>query len=178
MAYNYSIHYAAADAFFLILDRNRSGTISMDEFQRGMSNGTTERFDMDTVSLLFAMIDREGHKKLNMSQFRVVFSFVEAWKRAFHAVDRDRSGAIEVREFKELLYHMGYKISDASIMLFVNKFARKRPMTLFFDDFIRSVISLQLLTDAFKVKDIGKQGFIQLSYEEFLLILGQSGICR
>uniref|UniRef100_A0A0K0FB73 Programmed cell death protein 6 (inferred by orthology to a human protein) n=1 Tax=Strongyloides venezuelensis TaxID=75913 RepID=A0A0K0FB73_STRVS len=178
MAYNFNVHYAAADALFIILDRDRSGFITMDEFQRGIFNGTTERFDMDTISLLFSIVDRDGLKKLNMLQFRIAFSYVEGWRRAFHRVDRNRSGTVEVTEFKEILLYMGYRISDASILLFITRFARKRYMTLFMDDFIRAVITLQILTEAFRVKDIGHQGFIQLNYEEFLLIVGQSGLVR
>uniref|UniRef100_A0A0K0EPP2 EF-hand domain-containing protein n=1 Tax=Strongyloides stercoralis TaxID=6248 RepID=A0A0K0EPP2_STRER len=178
MSYNFSVHYAAADALFFALDRDRSGFITMDEFQRGIFNGTRQRFDFDTISLLFAMVDLNGQKKLTISQFRTVYAYVEGWKVAFARVDRDRSGAVEARELKEILFYMGYRISDASILLLLNKFARKRPMALFLDDFIRAVITLQILTEAFKVKDVTHQGFIQLSYEEFLLIVGQSGICR
>uniref|UniRef100_A0A0N4Z6H6 EF-hand domain-containing protein n=1 Tax=Parastrongyloides trichosuri TaxID=131310 RepID=A0A0N4Z6H6_PARTI len=178
MSYNFALHYPAADALFLALDRDRNGFLTMDELQRGLSNGTIDRFDMDTCSLLVSIVDREGSKRVNMGQFRILFSYIEGWRRAFNRVDTNRNGCVEVNEFKQILLYMGYRISDPSILMFIQKFARKRYLGLLFDDFIRAVITLQILTEAFKVKDVAHQGMITLNYEEFLLILGQSGICR
>ncbi|GFT93893.1 programmed cell death protein 6 [Nephila pilipes] len=64
-----------------------------------------------------------------------------------------------------------YRLSDNFYSLLVRKFDRDGTNTIKFDDFIQCCVLLQSLTAAFKYHDTDFDGWIRISYEEFLTLV-------
>ncbi|XP_048448635.1 programmed cell death protein 6-like [Rhincodon typus] len=62
----------------------------------------------------------------------------------------------------------GYRLSDQFYHVLLNKFDRQGRGQVAFDDFIQCCIVLQRLTDLFRRYDTDQDGWIQISYEQYL----------
>uniref|UniRef100_A0A672T5U0 Programmed cell death 6 n=1 Tax=Sinocyclocheilus grahami TaxID=75366 RepID=A0A672T5U0_SINGR len=82
-------------------------------------------------------------------------------------VDKDRSGAISDTELQQALSN-GYRLSDQFYNTLIEKFDRQKRSQVAFDDFIQCCIVLQRLTDVFRRYDTDQDGWIQVSYEQYL----------
>ncbi|XP_078543914.1 programmed cell death protein 6 isoform X2 [Lissotriton helveticus] len=179
-SYSYSMAYqqqqyrpqpAAADQSFLWnvfqrVDKDRSGVIEENELQQALSNGTWTPFNPSTVRSIIAMFDRENKRGVNFSEFAGVWKYITDWQGVFRTYDRDGSGAIDKNELKQAL--TGYRLSDQFYDILIRKFDRQGRTQVAFDDFIQCCIVLQRLTDAFRRYDTDQDGWIQLSYEQYL----------
>uniref|UniRef100_A0A8C5LYV1 EF-hand domain-containing protein n=1 Tax=Leptobrachium leishanense TaxID=445787 RepID=A0A8C5LYV1_9ANUR len=85
----------------------------------------------------------------------------------FQRVDSDRSGVISDTELQQALSN-GYRLSEQFYEILIRKFDRQRRGEVAFDDFIQCCIVLQKLTDAFRRHDTDQDGWIQVSYEQYL----------
>uniref|UniRef100_A0A3B5L8U8 Programmed cell death 6 n=1 Tax=Xiphophorus couchianus TaxID=32473 RepID=A0A3B5L8U8_9TELE len=82
-------------------------------------------------------------------------------------VDKDRSGVISDSELQQALSN-GYRLSDQFYGTLIEKFDRQRKGQVAFDDFIQCCIVLQRLTDVFRRYDTDQDGWIHVSYEQYL----------
>ncbi|TNN84724.1 Programmed cell death protein 6 [Liparis tanakae] len=64
-----------------------------------------------------------------------------------------------------------YRLSDQFYSTLIEKFDRQRKGQVAFDDFIQCCIVLQRLTDVFRRYDTDQDGWIQVSYEQYLSML-------
>jgi uncharacterized membrane protein YcgQ (UPF0703/DUF1980 family) len=55
--------------------------------------------------------------------------------------------------------------------LVVMRYAQPGTQRLTLENFIQACVMMQSLTDAFRQKDVQQQGFINISYEEFLTMV-------
>ncbi|CAB1341150.1 unnamed protein product [Coregonus sp. 'balchen'] len=85
----------------------------------------------------------------------------------FQRVDKDRSAVISDTELQQALSN-GYRLSDQFYNTLIEKFDRQRKGQVAFDDFIQCCIVLQRLTDVFRRYDTDQDGWIQVSYEQYL----------
>ncbi|KAG7216786.1 hypothetical protein INR49_021184 [Caranx melampygus] len=99
-----------------------------------------------------------------------------------HWVDKDRSGVISDSELQQALSNgtwtpfnpvtvrsiICYRLSDQFYSTLIEKFDRQRKGQVAFDDFIQCCIVLQRLTDVFRRYDTDQDGWIQVSYEQYL----------
>ncbi|XP_039698816.1 programmed cell death protein 6 isoform X3 [Pteropus medius] len=85
----------------------------------------------------------------------------------FQRVDKDRSGVISDSELQQALSN-GYRLSDQFHDILIRKFDRQGRGQIAFDDFIQGCIVLQRLTDIFRRYDTDQDGWIQVSYEQYL----------
>lgn len=175
MAYQqqYRPQPAAADQSFLWnvfqrVDKDRSGVIEENELQQALSNGTWTPFNPATVRSIIAMFDRENKRGINFTEFAGVWKYITDWQGVFRTYDRDGSGAIDKNELKQALTGFGYRLSDQFYDILIRKFDRQGRTQVAFDDFIQCCIVLQRLTDAFRRCDTDQDGWIQLSYEQYL----------
>ncbi|XP_004412072.1 PREDICTED: programmed cell death protein 6-like isoform X2 [Odobenus rosmarus divergens] len=87
----------------------------------------------------------------------------------FQRVDKDRSGVISDNELQQALSNgFGYRLSDQFHDILICKFDREGWGQIAFDDFIQGCIVLQRLTDIFRRYDTDQDGWIQVSYEQYL----------
>uniref|UniRef100_A0A3Q2P8K0 Programmed cell death protein 6 n=1 Tax=Fundulus heteroclitus TaxID=8078 RepID=A0A3Q2P8K0_FUNHE len=138
---------------FQRVDKDRSGVISDSELQQALSN---------------AMFDRENKGGVNFNEFAGVWKYITDWQNIFRTYDRDNSGFIDRNELKQALTGFGYRLSDQFYGTLIEKFDRQRKGQVAFDDFIQCCIVLQRLTDVFRRYDTDQDGWIQVSYEQYL----------
>ncbi|XP_026863055.1 programmed cell death protein 6 isoform X2 [Electrophorus electricus] len=138
---------------FQRVDKDRSGAISDTELQQALSN---------------AMFDRDNKGGVNFNEFAGVWKYITDWQSIFRTYDRDNSGFIDKNELKQALTGFGYRLSDQFYNTLIEKFDRQRKGQVAFDDFIQCCIVLQRLTDVFRRYDTDQDGWIQVSYEQYL----------
>ncbi|XP_019395563.1 PREDICTED: programmed cell death protein 6 isoform X3 [Crocodylus porosus] len=85
----------------------------------------------------------------------------------FQRVDKDRSGIISDVELQQALSN-GYRLSEQFYDILIRKFDRQGRGQVAFDDFIQCCVVLQRLTDIFRRYDTDQDGWIQVSYEQYL----------
>ncbi|CAL8398320.1 unnamed protein product [Arctogadus glacialis] len=150
------------------VDKDRSGVISDTELQQALSNGTWTPFNPVTVRSIISMFDRENKGGVNFNEFAGVWKYITDWQNIFRTYDRDNSGFIDKNELKQALTGFGYRLSDQFYGTLIEKFDRQRKGQVAFDDFIQCCIVLQRLTDVFRRYDTDQDGWIQVSYEQYL----------
>jgi len=172
MAYN---PYPPNDQYlwdiFLRVDRDRSGAITSNELQAALSNGSWQPFNPETVRMMIGMFDKDNSGSINFEEFKALWKYITDWLNCFRSFDADRSGNIDRHELKSALTSFGYRLTDAFVDLLVQKFNRDGTMTIKFDDFIQCCVLLQTLTAAFRFHDTDLDGWIRISYEEFLTLV-------
>ncbi|VDP21488.1 unnamed protein product [Soboliphyme baturini] len=156
---------------FQRIDRDRSGKISCDELQSALSNGTWAPFNPETVRLMIGMFDRSGDGMINFEEFYALWNYITEWTNTFRRFDTDSSGNIDKSELLTALSSFGYRLSVPFYDLLIMKFNRSGVGSIYFDDFIQMCIVLQTLTAAFRQKDTDLDGWIRISYEEFLTMV-------
>ncbi|CAF1327742.1 unnamed protein product [Rotaria sordida] len=164
-----------SDAFlqqvFRKVDADGSGSISSNELQAALSNGTWSPFNPETVRMMIGMFDHDGSSTIDYQEFRALWSYVTEWEKCFRKFDLDGSGSIDKHELKTALSSFGYRLSDRFYDLLIRKFDRTGRGTVAFDDFIQACVSIQTLTNAFRQHDRLQNGEITINYEDFLLLV-------
>ncbi|XP_062515597.1 programmed cell death protein 6-like [Corticium candelabrum] len=156
---------------FQRVDKDRSGQITADELQSALSNGTWTPFNPETVRLMIGLYDQDHSGTINFHEFAALWKYVTDWQTTFKSYDRDNSGSIDKYELKTALTSFGYRLSDRFYDMLLRKFDRTGRGTIAFDDFIQCCVVMQTLTGSFRRYDTNQSGWIQLSYEQFLMLV-------
>lgn len=156
---------------FQRIDKDRSGNISANELQAALSNGTWTPFNPETVRLMIGMFDKDYSGTINFQEFQALWKYVTDWQNCFRSYDRDNSGSIDRNELKNALTSFGYRLSDRFYEILMKKFDRQGRGTVAFDDFIQCCVVLQTLTSAFRQHDTDQDGWVTISYEQFLTLV-------
>ncbi|CAF2403584.1 unnamed protein product [Rotaria sp. Silwood2] len=194
-------HGDVSDTFlqqvFRKVDADGSGSISSNELQSALSNGTWSPFNPETVRMMIGMFDRDGSSTIDFQEFRALWKYVTEWEKCFRRFDLDGSGSIDKHELKTALssfeinlYDIDpvlallvlffycftivdrcYRLSDRFYDLLIKKFDRTGRGTVAFDDFIQACVSIQTLTNAFRQYDRLQNGEITINYEDFLSLV-------
>ncbi|KAM9644821.1 programmed cell death protein 6 isoform X3 [Harpia harpyja] len=135
-------------------------------FRTGIEDGTWTPFNPATVRSILGMFDRENKGGVNFNEFTGVWKYISDWQNVFRTYDRDNSGMIDKNELKQAL--TGYRLSDQFYDILIRKFDRQGRGQVAFDDFIQCCVVLQRLTDVFRRYDTDQDGWIQVSYEQYL----------
>ncbi|RWS09835.1 programmed cell death protein 6-like protein [Dinothrombium tinctorium] len=156
---------------FRRVDRDGSGAINTNELQSALSNGTWKPFNPETVRLMIGMFDRDHTGTINFQEFQQLWKYVTDWLNCFRSFDRDNSGNIDKSELQSALTTFGYRLSENFYNIVMRKFDRNNQNSINFDDFIQLCVTLQQLTSAFRYHDTDQDGWIRISYEEFLILV-------
>jgi Ca2+-binding EF-hand superfamily protein len=166
---------------------NVSHTNALTEGELGSAlvNSDYTHFDRDTVKMMVRMFDRDGDGVIHFDEFVSLWRFLAAWRELFGRFDEDNSGKISLEEFEKALVAFGYRLSRTFVRVLFTTYETKgrrragstagapypggvggRGMS--FDLFVQACISLKRMTDVFKRYDDDRDGYITLSFEEFL----------
>ncbi|EEP82763.1 conserved hypothetical protein [Uncinocarpus reesii 1704] len=169
------------DLFPLFRAANASNTGSLSEPELGSAlvNGDYTSFDPVTVKMMIRMFDRDGNGRVTFDEFVALWRFLAAWRDLFDRFDEDRSGRISLPEFGKALVSFGYRLSQTFVNLLYRKFeakgrGRATPIgpgekdAMSFDLFVQACLTLKRMTDVFKKYDEDRDGYITVSFEEFL----------
>ncbi|KAK7613271.1 hypothetical protein JOL62DRAFT_406573 [Phyllosticta paracitricarpa] len=153
---------------FGAVDKNRSGQLSERELGSALVNGDWSAFDSHTVRMMIRMFDTDRSGTINFEEFCGLWAFLAAWRSLFDRFDTDRSGKISYNEFSDALIAFGYRLSPQFVLLLFRTYDRRNENEISFDLFVQACISLKRMTDVFKKYDEDRDGYITLSFEEFL----------
>lgn len=128
---------------------------------------------------MIRMFDRDGNGIINFDEFVSLWRYLAAWRELFDRFDEDRSGRISLQEFENALVAFGYRLSPKFVSVLFSIFesktrqlsgAPKSPNRhgMSFDLFVQACITLKRMTDVFKRYDDDRDGYITVSFEEFL----------
>ncbi|KAJ5572996.1 hypothetical protein N7450_009980 [Penicillium hetheringtonii] len=163
--------------------RNRpppsSRALTEHELGSALVNGDYTSFHPRTVKMMIRMFDRDGNGIINFDEFVSLWRYLAAWRELFDRFDEDRSGRISLQEFENALVAFGYRLSPKFVSVLFSIFesktrqlsgAPKSPHRhgMSFDLFVQACISLKRMTDVFKRYDDDRDGYITVSFEEFL----------
>jgi len=163
--------------WFSAVDADRSGSISVKELQAALVNGNWTKFDLDTVKMLMNIFDTDRSGSIGFQEFSGLWKYISDWQGVFRHFDADRSGTIEGRELSEALRSFGYNLSPPLLMLIEQKYASGAsnehgpPPGITFDRFVRACVVVKTVTEAFQRADTDRDGWVQLSYEQFMKIV-------
>ena len=97
-----------------------------------------------------------------------LWAFLASWRSLFDRFDEDKSGSISFDEYTNALMQFGYRLSSSFVNLLYTTYDKSGEGRMSFDLFVQSCIILKRMTDVFKRYDEDRDGYITLSFEEFL----------
>ncbi|KAH8815043.1 calcium binding modulator protein-like protein [Xylogone sp. PMI_703] len=153
---------------FRAVDKDRTGQLSERELGAALVNGDWSAFDPQTVRMMIRMFDTDRSGTIGFEEFCGLWGFLAAWRSLFDRFDADRSGNISLNEYTNALVAFGYRLSPQFVALLFRTFDKREEGAISFDLFVQSCISLKRMTDVFKKYDDDRDGFITLSFEDFL----------
>lgn len=131
-------------------------------------NGDWTAFDPQTVRMMIRMFDSDRSGTIGFSEFCGLWSFLASWRTLFDRFDVDRSGNISLDEFTNALVAFRYRLSPGFVELLFRTYDKRGEGVMSFDLFVQACISLKRMTDVFKKYDEDRDGYITLSFEDFL----------
>ena len=97
-----------------------------------------------------------------------LWGFLASWRALFERFDEDQSGYISFDEYTNALVSFGYRLSATFVTMLYTTYDKGGAGRMSFDLFVQSCIVLKRMTDVFKKYDEDRDGYITLSFEEFL----------
>ncbi|KAL2256832.1 hypothetical protein VTK26DRAFT_1049 [Humicola hyalothermophila] len=153
---------------FRAVDKNGTGQLSERELSAALVNGDWTSFDPQTVRMMIRMFDSDRSGTIGFEEFCGLWSFLASWRSLFDRFDTDRSGNISLDEFSKALVAFRYRLSNQFVEMLFRTYDKRGEGAMSFDLFVQACISLKRMTDVFKRYDDDRDGYIQLSFEEFL----------
>ncbi|KAJ1331443.1 peflin [Microdochium nivale] len=153
---------------FRAVDKNATGQLSEKELSAALVNGDWTPFDPHTIRMMIRMFDSDRSGTIGFKEFCGLWSFLAEWRKLFDQFDTDRSGSISLDEFTRALVNFGYRLSPKFIETIFYTYDKNKANSLSFDLFVQACISLKRMTDVFKKYDEDRDGYITLSFEDFL----------
>ncbi|PFH50069.1 hypothetical protein AMATHDRAFT_61829 [Amanita thiersii Skay4041] len=163
--------------WFAAVDTDRSGYITANELQTALINANGTRFDLDTVKMLMNIFDTDRNGRIGFQEFTGLWKYIVDWQNVFRHFDRDKSGSIDGRELSEALLSFGYRLSPSLLTKIEHKYASGPvagygpPPGITFDRFVRACVTIKTLTDSFKQLDRNNDGWVQMNYEQFMMLI-------
>ncbi|KXJ16441.1 Programmed cell death protein 6 [Exaiptasia diaphana] len=128
---------------FKRIDTDNSGSISSEELQKALTNGSWTPFNPETVRLMIGMFDRDNSGGIEFDEFLSLWKYICDWEQTFRSYDKDNSGTIDREELEIALTSFGHKLSDRIYRLMIRRFDRSGQGEIRFDDFIQCCVVLQ-----------------------------------
>ena len=180
---------------FKAVDQNGTGQLSEKELGKALVNGDFTSFDPHTVKMMIRMFDVDKSGTITFDEFWYegplsvlapsgalfqrastlmksicsgLWGFLAAWRALFERFDEDRSGYISYDEYSNALVSFGYRLSPTFVNMLYTTYDKGGAGKMSFDLFVQSCIILKRMTDVFKKYDEDRDGYITLSFEEFL----------
>ncbi|RYP27293.1 hypothetical protein DL768_011279 [Monosporascus sp. mg162] len=154
---------------FRAVDKDGKGQLSERELSAALVNGDWTAFDPQTVRMMIRMFDSDRSGTIGYDEFCGLWSFLASWRTLFDRFDVDRSGNISLDEFSNALVAFRYRLTPRFVELLFNTYDKRGEGVMSFDLFVQACISLKRMTDVFKKYDDDRDGYITLSFEDFLM---------
>ncbi|KAA1081108.1 hypothetical protein PGT21_029517 [Puccinia graminis f. sp. tritici] len=166
--------------WFAAVDSDNSGNITALELQQALVNGDWTAFDLDTVKMLMNIFDTDRSGTIGFDEFAGLWKYIKDWQGVFKHFDADRSGTIAGDELRNALdqvcfscLYFGFRLPPHLLQMLQRKYGsiatqRNREGGITFDRFVRCCVVVKSLTEAFQRADTDRDGWVQMSYEQFM----------
>jgi len=145
-----------------------TGQLSERELSAALVNGDWTAFDPQTVRMMIRMFDSDRSGTIGFEEFCGLWSFLASWRTLFDQFDADHSGNISLDEFSRALVAFRYRLTERFVEILFRTYDKRNEGAMSFDLFVQACISLKRMTDVFKKYDEDRDGYITLSFEDFL----------
>ncbi|KAM8952265.1 calpain-2 catalytic subunit-like [Pelodytes ibericus] len=152
--------------------------ISTDELQRILAQTTskhshlkTDGFSLDTCAQLVDLVDRRGNRKIQLQEFRRLWSKIKDWEHLFSRYDKDRSGTMDIQELRLVLEVAGFHLNNQFVERCCRKFGDDL-MRVDFDSFLSCLAQLTCAFGKCRALDQTKDGQVILSEDQWLQMTG------
>jgi Ca2+-binding EF-hand superfamily protein len=165
----------------LAANSSHSGSLSESELGSALVNADYSAFDPYTITMMMRMFSTAPLLDfITYEEFVNLWRFLAEWRGIFERFDENGSGRISLGEFSKALVAFGYRLSGSftnvlydtynakGILANQRRGSRTRQEGMSFDLFVQACISLKRMTDIFKRYDDDRDGYVTLSFEEFL----------
>ncbi|XP_075692348.1 calpain-1 catalytic subunit-like [Rhinoderma darwinii] len=127
----------------------------------------TDGFSIDTCIQLLKIADRKGNGKLQLEEFRFLWSKIKEWEHIFTKYDCDRSGTMDVQELRLALEPAGFQLNNKLVELLCVKYGNDL-RRVDFDSFLSCLAHLVAVFDECRKMDQNKDGVITLGEQQWL----------
>jgi peflin len=161
---------------FRAANTSGTGSLTTTELGSALVNADFTPFDSRTITSLMRMFTNSPPHQpqgptITYQEFENLWRFLAAWRTLFEKFDEDRSGRISLHEYSKAMTAFGYRLSPQFVSVLYNTYNDRSPVQgrgMSFDLFVQSCISLKRMTDVFKRYDDDRDGYVTMSFEEFL----------
>ncbi|XP_037097114.1 calpain-3 isoform X2 [Syngnathus acus] len=138
-------------------------------------NMSTEGFSLESCRSMIALMDMDGTSRLNLQEFRHLWSKIKQWQGIFKQYNPDQSGSIDSYEMRNavndavmcLVSRSGFRLNNQLYDIITMRYANES-MNIDFDSFISCLVRLEAMFRAFQAFDQDGDGTIRLSVLEWL----------
>jgi len=149
-------------AWFIAVDRDRSGTISATELATmPLGNG---QLGIDCAKKLIKAFDKNYSGNIDFYEYATLNQFIAKMQAAFYAADRDRSGYLDYREIYNALAGAGFSCSVNTVQSISKKYDNGYGVSI--SGFVAVCAHLAAVRTIFEFNDTSKTGYITLNYDQ------------
>ncbi|KAJ9107486.1 hypothetical protein QFC21_000940 [Naganishia friedmannii] len=162
---------------FSVMDIDKSGQLEANEVQallakdyRWANIEPTE----DCVKMLMNIFDTDRSGTINYVEFEGLYRYITDWYNIFQQFDRDRSGTIDRKELEQALTSFGYPLPSDLVRKLEKRYAPPkgrndtRPRGVTFDRFLMACVTVKHFTEAFRQRDVHREGKLTVDYSTFM----------
>ncbi|XP_063793935.1 calpain-1 catalytic subunit-like isoform X2 [Pseudophryne corroboree] len=126
----------------------------------------THGFSLDTCSQLLKISDFSGTGKLQLEEFKYLWSKIKEWEHLFTKHDRDRSGTMDIQELRLALEAAGFQLNNSLVESLCMKYGND-VRQVDFDSFLSCVGHLVGVFGECRNMDQNKDGVITLGEQQW-----------
>lgn len=160
--------------WFQMVDTDRTGMLNFEQLCYALRNGDNTAFRPETCRLMVNMFDQDGNGQIDINEFQQIMGYLNQWRMSFDSFDSRRSGGLDAGEAHQAFVSMGYQVSAQFVQQVLQKMDVERTQSLRFDDFVRVCCLMQTLGAQFSQLDVYRQGFVNMTYAQVLMMICNS----
>ncbi|XP_034017711.1 calpain-3b isoform X2 [Thalassophryne amazonica] len=127
----------------------------------------TEGFSLETCRSMIALMDTDGTGKLNLQEFKHLWSKIKQWQLIFKKYNKDQSCSISSFEMRNAVNEAGFHLNKQLYDIIAMRYADEH-LNIDFDSFICCFVRLEGMFRAFNAFDKDGDGIIKLNVLEWL----------
>ncbi|XP_042177441.1 calpain-3b isoform X3 [Oncorhynchus tshawytscha] len=127
----------------------------------------TDGFSLESCRSMIALMDTDGTGKLNLQEFKHLWSKIKAWQLIFKKYDKDKSSTISSFEMRNAVNDAGFRLNNQLYDIITMRYADEH-LNIDFDSFICCFVRLEGMFRTFHAFDKNGDGTIKLNVLEWL----------
>ncbi|XP_040907894.1 calpain-2 catalytic subunit-like [Toxotes jaculatrix] len=146
---------------------DQNGELSARQLQRLLNDnfphGTRTGFGLDSCRSMIAMVDTDQRMTMTFSEFSVLWTKINQYKKIFQQADLNRNGSLSDYELQRAIESAGMNVNDGMVRLMMFRYSGFSSTSL--ESFIVLMLRLEKTTTVFK--DKSSNGVIRLTWDEW-----------